>query len=217
MKRVKSELPAPGTQFGRWTTLDKFQAAKKGSKSGPKVLCECSCFRKTQRYVRLTVLRHGHSQSCGCSTREQQGEIAQASPGRKAGFINPPRPGTQFKSWTVIGGVKKVDPNNPRPSWLTQCQCVCGKKRWTSMSGLESGRTSGCGCLQSREAFAAKEDPYDARDTVVEMVRWLMDGGYRFSDRDNVERGIDRKWDDQAYWIDRANWKLETVIEELMA
>lgn len=51
---------APGTVFGRWTTVGPHQSSAQGTR------WECRCVCGTQRFVEGQTLRKGFSTSCGC-------------------------------------------------------------------------------------------------------------------------------------------------------
>ena len=57
-----------GDKFGRWTIIG--ECVKENGKH-KKYLCECSCEKKTQRYVDEYNLKRGVSSSCGCITAEE--------------------------------------------------------------------------------------------------------------------------------------------------
>ena len=56
-----------GDTFGRWTVISDEYIGKGSNK---KYLCQCSCEKQIQRYVRGWNLINGDSKSCGCLTSE---------------------------------------------------------------------------------------------------------------------------------------------------
>lgn len=52
--------------------------------------------------------------------------------------------GMTFGRLTVIAR----DPRRPRPHSYWVCQCSCGQTKSIRMTGLRSGKTNSCGCLQ---------------------------------------------------------------------
>ncbi len=64
-------------------------------------------------------------------------------------------------------------------------------------------------------AFPPIED-FDARDTVIEQVRWLIGQGYRQADQDKLEQGVAALWNDSQYWMKAINARMDRVIEELV-
>lgn len=58
-----------GERFDRWTVID---ATEHGGNGVRAVMCRCDC--GTERTVRLSYLRSGSSQSCGCRASEASAE-----------------------------------------------------------------------------------------------------------------------------------------------
>lgn len=56
-----------GNKYGRLTTLERLPTDKKNSSI--LWLCKCDCGNET--YVRATMLRSGHTKSCGCLAKER--------------------------------------------------------------------------------------------------------------------------------------------------
>lgn len=114
-----------GQKFDRWTVL--------AASPGRKVRCRCDC--GTERDVdRYGLLRHGHSQSCGCLKHEL---TTSRNHSRRKDDIHA---GDRFSRWTVL------DTTN----WFSiRCRCDCGAERCLSAGNLRSGRSQSCGCLKS--------------------------------------------------------------------
>jgi hypothetical protein len=56
---------------------------------------------------------------------------------------------------------------------------------------------------------------YDARQTTVEEVRFLLAAGYRRPDTPAVEAGIARRWRREIWWRIAVNKPLSVVIHKL--
>lgn len=89
-------------------------------------LCRCDC--GTERVVIGSMLRNGHSKSCGC------------------GLVNRPEchPGERYGMWTVI--FEAESDKNGKTMWL--CRCDCGVERQVLASRLRHGRSQSCGCTR---------------------------------------------------------------------
>lgn len=91
-------------------------------------LCECDC--GTQRAVRGVALIQGTSTAC---SKQCNNNII----------------GQKFGKWTVLS----ADKSRPRYYW---CRCECGTERSVFGSGLTTGRTLSCGCLNNNTAMREK-------------------------------------------------------------
>lgn len=117
-----------GQQFGRWTVIER---AKNGKQGQVHWLCRCSC--GTECIVVSQSLRTGHSQSCGCLSRELSS---------KRHLID--LVGQRFGRWTVQARAENNKWGNP--CWL--CQCDCGERDVVVIGKcLRDGRSQSCGCL----------------------------------------------------------------------
>ena len=90
--------------------------------------CQCDCGNTS--IVSSDKLRNGHTQSCGCVSRQKAKERVIDLTGKRYG------------RWTVIerAGYKGKD-----ISW--KCKCDCGTISEVQGNSLRSGGTMSCGCL----------------------------------------------------------------------
>ncbi len=91
-------------------------------------LCQCDCGNTS--IVASDKLRNGHTQSCGCVSRQKAKERVIDLTGKRYG------------RWTVIerAGYKGKD-----ITW--KCKCDCGTISEVQGNSLRSGGTMSCGCL----------------------------------------------------------------------
>jgi hypothetical protein len=64
-----------GKAYGRWTVLGGLRKQSARPKSPKQTLCQCEC--GTKRWVQVTALRNGRSQSCGCRAKEMHSRMIQ--------------------------------------------------------------------------------------------------------------------------------------------
>jgi hypothetical protein len=69
----RSKAPALGSRFGRWAVIGEERFIEYKTKYLRQVLCQCDC--GTKRYVCISKLKHGRSQSCGCAPKEKHSFI----------------------------------------------------------------------------------------------------------------------------------------------
>lgn len=115
-----------GKRFGRLTALEYL--------GGSKWKCLCDCGNITA--VKTSNLNNGHTQSCGCISREQSAKNGQKSIQDLTG--------KKFGKLTVVeyAGSSK---------W--RCQCDCGNFTTVHQNNLcrKTGATRSCGCLAAPE------------------------------------------------------------------
>ena len=141
----KRMVDLTGHKFGRWTVkeLDIERSNKESQSKSHRVLywtCECEC--GNIKSVSSSTLRNGTSQSCGCLKRELTSK-------RTVDLT-----GCKFGRWTV----KELDAkrrDSQGPYWI--CECECGNISSVLGTGLKSGHSQSCGCLQR------------------ESIRWFID------------------------------------------
>lgn len=125
-----------GKSFGYWTVIgrDKNEYDKKNHMI-VKWLCKCRC--GTVSSIRESLLKSGHSKSCGCYQKERASEShIQDLTGMKFGRL------------TVVD---KVSPYiSPQGAKLSKykCKCDCGGETVVLSSHLTSGLTTSCGCYK---------------------------------------------------------------------
>lgn len=125
-----------GKRFGRLTALrvDHKEYSKSG---GSKYywLCSCDCGNKT--VVQSSVLKKGHTQSCGCLQSEKSAE-------RAAERLNDLK-GKRFGMLTVIDRINTIDENGHSiGTW--KCRCDCGNDTFADGYYLCKGMIISCGC-----------------------------------------------------------------------
>ena len=126
-----------GNQYGRLTvtgfdeqrTEDRY-ANHQGH--GIFVFAKCEC--GIEKSYHLGALKSGHTQSCGCSKKDNPKIMEDLR-------------GKTFHRLTVIRrDYDKINKTTSNVYWL--CQCSCGNPRLVSVSGyqLKTGQTKSCGC-----------------------------------------------------------------------
>lgn len=124
-------LDLVGKRFGRLVVLER---AENNNEGQARWLCQCDC--GNQKVVLGKCLRNGHTQSCGCLSKE---------------FMSKPHmkdhTGERFGRLVVLSRADDyVCPNGKKHvMWL--CQCDCGNKTIVDSCLLVSGHTRSCGCL----------------------------------------------------------------------
>lgn len=121
-----------GTRFGRFTVLNRVKNNKYG---GTMWLCKCDC--GNERIVSGKCLRNGHTQSCGCYSRDVH---------REQSFID--HTGEVFGRLTVLSRADDYIAPNGKHHVMWNCQCSCGNTTVVDACGLTSGKTKSCGCLK---------------------------------------------------------------------
>lgn len=114
-----------GRRFGRLVVL-----AKHHEKRGREYAWRCACDCGGDAVVRGGALRFGHTQSCGCLTREA---VSEATSSRLDGL--------RFGRLVVLG--RK---GSRRGAALWQCLCDCGTETEALTGALASGNRVSCGC-----------------------------------------------------------------------
>lgn len=134
-----------GDQFGKWTVI-KTDVINPNSKSKTPYkccLCECSCEKHTQSYVRPSALYNGKSTCCGCDRLKNLAERNANNSSVKIGNI--------YGKLTVIKdlGMRKQNSRNKNERW-SLCQCSCGSPPIEVKNNmLQNGWKKSCGCLSS--------------------------------------------------------------------
>jgi hypothetical protein len=114
----------PGCRFGRLTVIERAGLTSIG---GYRWKCQCDCGNIS--YPDAASLRRGHSQSCGCLSRETASNNIKDLTGQHFGFL------------TVLERAKS---RSPRAQW--RCRCICGTEKIISGNNLRNGHTKSCGC-----------------------------------------------------------------------
>lgn len=142
-----------GDQFGRWTVLetDVYDPNSKAANPQKKNLCQCSCSKKTLRYLTSSVLKNGKSMSCGCARNEALAERNASKSTVKVGNV--------YGKLTVIKdlGMRKQSSRDKNERW-SLCQCSCGSAPIEVKNNtLQNGWKKSCGCMQSQGEFVIEK------------------------------------------------------------
>ena len=114
-----------GKRFGRLTILHA--VTEDGSKR-VQYVCRCDCGNEIR--ARLSAMKSGLVQSCGCLIKDFGKQKAHDLTGQQFGYL------------TVI---RKTDERRGR-AVVWECRCVCGKTTYVAASTLKRGNTKSCGC-----------------------------------------------------------------------
>jgi hypothetical protein len=122
-----------GKTFGRLTVLENFIRKSHAIYWE----CQCSCEKKTVKYVKGESLRSGKTQSCGCLNRE-------LSTLKNTIDLT----GQLFGRLLVLEQVERpAKYKNKSTYWLCECQCENKTLKIVIQSALRNGTTRSCGCL----------------------------------------------------------------------
>lgn len=111
-----------GRKFGKWMVIERDIS----SKEKVSWMCECECGNK--KSLIPSVLKNGHSKSCGCFWKEVMRKERIDLIGRKFGRL------------LVIGRADR------KGKW--ECECDCGKRTIVYAPSLYSGSSKSCGCIR---------------------------------------------------------------------
>lgn len=131
-KKLKIPDPKIGDVFSRLTIIDDKPII---GPHGKEFKCQCSCEKKTIKYVRKDSLTSSNIKGCGCL-------IGRTSFHRKLTYPDPV-PGERFTRLVVLNKV----PNDTRGRF--SCQCDCGKIKNVFKKHLLKGTVRSCGCYSS--------------------------------------------------------------------
>lgn len=115
-------------KFGKLTVLYKVENKKV---PGNYAVWHCKCDCGNEIDVASTYLIRGHTQSCGCLSKEKNLEKIKDLTGQHFGRLTPIRPTEKRAGTSVI--------------WL--CKCDCGNECYVASSNLIRHSTQSCGCL----------------------------------------------------------------------
>lgn len=96
-------------------------------------LCRCDCGQLCE--VMLNNLRSGHTQSCGCLSRDEPNRKKYDLAGQRCGRL------------TVLEITTRRSKKGDTGDYLWRCRCDCGSAVTVSGSKLRNGHTRSCGCL----------------------------------------------------------------------
>lgn len=131
-----------GQKFNHWTVLKR---EKNNSNGDAMWLCECDCENHTQKIVKGSSLRRGHSKSCGCIKKEIAKELGHKN---SADLV-----GQTFGKLLVL---EKAYSKNYKSFWKCQCSCEDQNIVYVPTDKLKSGHTASCGCLVSSNLIGKK-------------------------------------------------------------
>ena len=126
-----------GQRFGRLMALRATDERRNN-----KVVWECKCDCGNTVYVQSTLLRNGHTQSCGCLWKEHVEKEAQK---RIADLT-----GQRFGRLVALRATDER--RNNKVVW--ECKCDCGNTVYVQSTLLKNGRTQSCGCLRRENMIA---------------------------------------------------------------
>lgn len=142
--KLKTDIQK-GDKFGRWVVLEP-NVYNPNSTAKTKIrcsLCQCSCEKKTVKYIQNANLRKGASLSCGCLRGEQLAIKNAESSSVKIG--------NKYGKLTVIDdlGMRLQPSRNKHERW-SLCQCDCGSEPIEVKNNmLQNGWKKSCGCMGS--------------------------------------------------------------------
>ena len=154
MVKVKKDLT--GQKFGKLLVIQQTEdyIAPSGQHFA-QWLCECTCEDHTILVVRGSNLTNNHTQSCGCT---QKNNTNMTIP--KKNLV-----GMVFGRLTVLRQVEnKVSLINGRKTTRWLCECSCDNKTQVVVNGIDltQGKTKSCGCIKKDNGkLLEKENKYD--------------------------------------------------------
>lgn len=126
-----------GQKFGRLTVLEP---TNEKTKDGRRIWkCQCDC--GNIKFTSCQNLKRGHCTSCGCKNKEQ---ITTLGRSRALDITN-----KRFGKLVAIKRAANQLSYSNSISWL--CQCDCGNQIIATVSSLNSGNTTSCGCYHKSE------------------------------------------------------------------
>ena len=140
-----------GQKYGRLTVLQKDDTAINSSET--KWICLCECGNLCS--VTTSLLKRGHTKSCGCYLAELRQNFRNLIDNSKTRFQD--LTGQKFGKLTVIELYKDHNQTNQiyRTKW--KCKCDCGNEVIVLAGHLKNGTTKSCGCMKSSgELFTSK-------------------------------------------------------------
>jgi hypothetical protein len=157
--KTKSLLDITGEVYGKLTAI------KLHHREGYVSFWECRCECGSTLVTRITSLRNGNTQSCGCLAKHLAREKRLAS-----------LTGQIFGSLTVVGeGPVQVPRKNKSGHYLKwECLCTCGNVTYVNTSVLRAGLTKSCGCLKHKTKGAKS-----AQQLLLNVIHTYVTGAFR--------------------------------------
>lgn len=126
-----------GQKFGRLTVLEATNKKTSDGRRIWKCLCDCGNIKFTS----CQNLKRGHCTSCGCKNKEQ---IIALGKSRGLDITN-----KRFGKLVAIKRAENKLAYSDSVAW--ECKCDCGNVIVTTVSALNSGNTTSCGCRKKSE------------------------------------------------------------------
>ena len=126
-----------GQKFGRLTVLEPTEQKTKDGRRIWKCQCDCGNIK----YTSCQNLKRGHCTSCGCKNKEQITAL-----GHSRGIDIT---GKRYGKLVVLKRAEEKLPYSDSVAWI--CKCDCGNEIITTVSHLNSGNTTSCGCTHKSE------------------------------------------------------------------
>lgn len=133
-----------GHKYGRLTVLYRDLNPQNQKDGRAMWVCQCECGKTIT--VMGKSLRSGHTQSCGCLSKETSSKIGQKTGPVNGGqmFVDLTR--QRFGKLLVLKRVQNT--KQGLAQWL--CKCDCGNTTIVRGSSLRNGGTTSCGCIKSK-------------------------------------------------------------------
>lgn len=154
-KRKKKIEEQIGKTYGYYTILSFAEFR------GSAMFFNCLCVCGTEKVVRLSYLKNGHTVSCGCKRGEHLPKTEKDD-----------LTGMKFGLWTVLQ--RDMEATTVAPRYI--CQCECGTVKSVDKYALKNGKSWHCGCQaekvrkQSAERYIEKFRAGEYEQKPAEMI-----------------------------------------------
>ena len=155
MKILKSFNEYVGNVYDKLTILSIFRNERN------KPIAHCSCECGNEKNINLYNIIHGRTRSCGCFEKSSRY-------GRN--HTNLSVIGQKFGKLTILQDSGKKETNG---SVLWKCQCDCGNTTLVSISNLQRGHTTSCGCAKQDYLESVKLNIIGMRFNFLTVVKEL--------------------------------------------
>ncbi len=133
---MSRKIDLTGQVFGSLTVIREAAYPPGGE---ARWVCFCSACGKPEHIVRGSLLRSGHTKSCGCLIGQ-----AEDLTGQRFGRLEVLR-----RSEAPL--TRELTEQTTRSAWWW-CHCDCGNEKAISAQALKTGGAKSCGCLQKQRA-----------------------------------------------------------------